>query len=168
MKVHKASNRGLTLVEMIIVVAMISILSIVIIYLITSTFGTWKGESTMVSLEDQLRAIQDVMVRDLRPCKYVYIQTISSTNQILYFSETATIPPVTGTTNFFQYNAGNKTLYRSLSGVSSPLSENNLIASFSAMMLTQTNTLVQITLSAQEGSTRKDIDFAVTLRKHKY
>ena len=166
MKVRRASNRGLTLVEMIIAVAMISILSIVIIYLVNSTLSTWKGESAMVSLEDQLRAIQDVMVRDLRPCKYVYIETGTTTK--LYFSETDTImtPTPTPTTNFFEYKAG--TLYRSLSGVSSPLSESNLIASFTSTTLTPVNTWVQINLSAQEGSTKKDINFAVTLRKHEY
>jgi prepilin-type N-terminal cleavage/methylation domain-containing protein len=155
-------EKGLTLIEMIVAVAIMSLLVVVVFFLMTSSAKTWQAHSKAVSLEDQLRSIQDVMVRDLRPCNWVFQQQWSIAVTRLYFSRTGT-----NYSTYFEYDSGSHVLYRALAGVKNPLSEPNLTAAFTYTTITPSVMFVQVDMSAQEGLVQKTNSFAVTLRNYR-
>jgi prepilin-type N-terminal cleavage/methylation domain-containing protein len=156
-------EKGLTLIEMIVAIAIMSLLVVVVFFLMTSSAKTWQAHSKAVSLEDQLRSIQDVMVRDLRPCNWVFQKQESVSVTRLYFSRSGTIP-TTNSSTYFEYDSSSHMLYRALSGVKNPLSEPNLTATITYTTITPSVMLVEVGMTAQEGLVQKTNSFAVTLR----
>jgi prepilin-type N-terminal cleavage/methylation domain-containing protein len=126
--VNKYSNgqSGLTLIELIIVVLLLAGLLGAAGYLLIQGLQTWSKQSTGVSMQDQLRAIEDRMIRDLRGAKNVAQQNPSPTVSRLYFSTTTTILTFTDSGTFYEYDSTSDILYRALNGTKNPLSEANI------------------------------------------
>jgi prepilin-type N-terminal cleavage/methylation domain-containing protein len=117
---YASGQSGLTLIELIIVVLLLA----------------------GVSMQDQLRAIEDRMIRDLRGSKNVAQQNLSPTVSRLYFSPSAVLN-TTDTGTYYEYNSTSAMLYRALSGTKNPLSEANIVGPFPPWTVTTISTVGQ-------------------------
>lgn len=86
--VFEKSTAGITLIEMIVAVSLLTLFLVVVVLVINQSFSIWSMGSGKITSEDQMRAVEDRMLRDLRPAKWVATTT---SPYRLYFSETATI-----------------------------------------------------------------------------
>ena len=171
MNKEQRHQKGITLIELIVAVALLSLIFLAVFFILKSSYGFWQMESKSVSLEGQLRSIQDIMLRDLRPCKSATVVQGVSTIQ-LFFSQTDTVPETTDTSTYFEYNASNQTLYRALAGVKNPLSRPNIVVSpisdiFSVQIVSPSFYFIRVNLVAMEGSEEKELSFSVTTRRPK-
>lgn len=163
---------GFTLVEVIIAIALLALVLVFGQLLIKQALGTYQRADAAVSQEDQLLAIQNRIQVDLRVCSWVQSATISSSVQRLYFSTTGSIP-LTSSSTYYEYNATEKILYRSLAGVKNVLSENNLIAcSFAVSQPNSLSQMVRVEIISKESKSLTYTpaytrSFVVNLRRYK-
>lgn len=166
------STAGFTLVEVIIAIALLTLILTFGQLLMKQALGTYQRTDAAVSQEDQLQAIQNRIQVDLRICNWVQSATVSSFVQRLYFSATGSIP-LTSSSTYYEYNATEKILYRSLAGVKNVLSENNLAAcSFAVFRPNSVSLMVQVELTSKESKSLTYTptytrSFAVNLRRYK-
>jgi prepilin-type N-terminal cleavage/methylation domain-containing protein len=173
--VNKYSNgqSGLTLIELIIVVLLLAGLLAAAGYLLIQGLQTWGKQSTGVSMQDQLRAIEDRMIRDLRGAKNVAQQDLSPVSR-LYFSTSSTNLITTDAGTFYEYNSASAMLYRALSGTKNPLSEANIVGPFPPWTVTKIGTvgtatifLIEVGLVTSEKGITQTTSFSITPRTWK-
>jgi prepilin-type N-terminal cleavage/methylation domain-containing protein len=172
----REKQKGLSLVELIVAVALLSIVFSAVFTILKNSYAFWQVESKSISLEGQLRSIQDIMLRDLRPCKSAIVVQDGSTIR-LFFSQTDTIPKTTlNDSTYFEYDSSNHTLYRALVGetgwAKNPLSRQNIVVSpisdiFTVQIVAPSFYFIQVNLVALEGPEEKAISFSVTTRRPK-
>lgn len=147
MNTEQRSQKGITLVELIIVVAIIGGLLIAAGLVLTQGLRAWSSTSSSASLQDQLRSIEDRMSRDLRGSRTVVASSSTPSTYRLYFSPSASII-TTDSGTYYEYASSNKILYRALSGTKLPISEGNIILMSSAPWQVKViGTIVQATIT---------------------
>jgi|YelNatPaOPRAMG01_1025707.scaffolds.fasta_scaffold152794_2 prepilin-type N-terminal cleavage/methylation domain-containing protein len=172
MKANLKNPKGLTLIELLVAIALLGILALGMTASITWAIRLYGKESTSVSLEDQLRAVQDRMVRDLRPCLWAEAKTIGSSSY-LYFSSTGT-----NYNQYYLYNGNTGLLYRKLEGGSiDPIAEKVITATWTVTSKSETITTsppvtytkyeILVGLQANYRDVTKTTTFLVTLRNYK-
>jgi prepilin-type N-terminal cleavage/methylation domain-containing protein len=172
MKKGMGNSKGLSLIELLIAIAILGILALGMTASITWAIRLYGKESTSVSLEDQLRAVQDRMVRDLRPCLWAEAQNTGSA-QYLYFSQTAT-----DYEQYYKYDQNTGLLYRKLKGGNlDPIAEKVITATWTVTTKMETVTTsppttftkydILVGLQANYGDVTKTTTFLVTLRNYK-
>jgi|GEM_PF-2506405 len=160
---RKEKQSGLSLIEMIIAIAIMAIFLGIAGTLVTQSIRLYSKQSLTVSLEDQLRSVQDVMVRDLRPCNWVQRATTSTNVAKLYFSRTGT-----NYNQYYQYDGTQNILYRRLDGGNiDPIADNVNSADFQVYSVTPSTFQVNIELSASLNNVTKTTSFSVNLRNYK-
>lgn len=163
---------GFTLVEVIIAIALLAIILVFGQLLIKQALGTYQRADAAVSQEDQLLAIQNRIQVDLRVCNWVQTATVTPSVQRLYFSTTGSIP-LTSSSTYYEYNANEKILYRSLAGVKNVLSKNNLVAcSFAIVQSNLFSLEVRVELTSKESNNftytpTYSSSFTVNLRRYR-
>lgn len=177
MNKEQRNQKGITLIELIVAVALLSLIFLAVFFILKSSYGYWQMESKSVSLEGQLRSIQDMMLRDLRPCRSATVVPDQDGTTIrLFFSQTDTVPKTTlNDSTYFEYNSSNHTLYRALAGdtgwAKNPLSRPNIVVPisdiFSVQVVSPSFYFIQVNLVAIEGPEKKEISFSVTTRRPK-
>lgn len=157
----KNGQKGLSLVEMIIAIAIMALFLGITGTLIAQSIKLYSKQSLTVSLEDQLRSVQDVMIRDLRPCNWV--ATTSTSPKRLYFSTTGT-----NFNQYYEWNGTVNTLYRKLNnGNNDPIADNITNASFRVNSITPSTFQVDVELTAALRDVTKTTSFSVNLRNYK-
>ncbi len=149
---------GLTLIEMIIAIAVMAILLGAVGMILIQGLNLWQSESRSVSLEDQLRAVEDRIIRDLRLSKSA-AAPVSTRLEFKFLDPTNTI------TNY--YTLTGSTLKRSLNGGAADPIADNISAQFAVIPMTQSSTpllKVHVELSSAIGRVTKTVTFDVTLR----
>lgn len=166
------NQNGLSLVELLVAIALLGILALGMTASITWAIRLYGKESTAVSLEGQLRAVQDRMFRDLRECLWAEAKTTDS-NQFLYFSTTGT-----DYEQYYKYDQNTGLLYRKLKGGNlDPIAEKVITATWTVSSKSETVTTsppitftkfdILIGLQANSGEVTKTTTFLVTLRNYK-
>lgn len=173
MKENVKKQKGITLIEMIVAIGVMGILALVMTVSISFAIRLYGKEATSVSLEDQLRAVQDRMVRDLRPCLWAESKNESPSVYRLYFSTTGT-----DYNQYYEYNGNTGLLYRKLDGGSiDPIAEKIITATWFVTSKIETITtspptnLLKYDILVQLQATSRDVTktttFLVTLRNYK-
>ena len=161
MKRIARSQNGLTLVEMIIAILIMALFLGTVTVSIMQGLKLYQKESTSVSLEDQLRSVEDVMIRDLRPCAWV---GVTYTPTRLNFSRTATA----NYDQYYEYNAVSKVLYRKLEGGNNdPIASDIISFVPSTLSITPSVLYVEIAISSERQNTTKSATFSVTIRNYR-
>jgi len=164
MNTEQRNQKGITLIELIIVIAVLSILLVAVGYILIQGIRTWISQSTSVSTEDQLRAVEDRIVRDLRTSK----NAVSPNTTRLEFRF---LDPTNTQTNYYVLEGS--TLKRSLNGGSADPIADHMQVSFIATQVTKSSTLttsstplirVDVWLEASQGNVTKSATFSVVLR----
>lgn len=161
------NQNGLSLVELLVAIALLGILALGMTASITWAIRLYGKESTAVSLEDQLRAVQDRMIRDLRECNWADAKKIGSTNY-LYF-EFLRPGEISKTSTYYKYDETTGYLYRKLDGgPETPIAEKVITASWVVdNTLTPSKIDIRISLEATFQNVTKTTSFLVTLRSVK-
>ncbi|MCX5973253.1 MAG: prepilin-type N-terminal cleavage/methylation domain-containing protein [Coprothermobacterota bacterium] len=161
---------GFTLVEVIIAIALLALVLMFGQLLMKQALGTYQRADAAVSQEDQLLAIQNRIQVDLRVCQTASVSTPSASIQRLSFSTTG---PITPSSTYYEDNATEKILYRSLAGVKNVLSKNNLVAcSFTIVQSNSFSLEVRVELTSKESNNftytpTYSSSFTVNLRRYK-
>jgi prepilin-type N-terminal cleavage/methylation domain-containing protein len=158
-------QEGITLIEMIVAIAIMAIFLGVTGSLIAQSIGLYSKQSLTVSLEDQLRAVQDRITRDLR-MSYTATTLTTATSSYLYFKPDNSTATAT-TDNYYEFARTEQRLYRKLkNGTRDPIADNINYASFRAYTVTPSTFQVDVELSASSKNVTKTTSFSVNLRNY--
>jgi len=166
---RKEKQSGLTLIEMIVAIAIMAIFLGFVGLIISQSIKIYSKESSMVSLEDQLRAVQDRMIRDIRPCIAASAGS-TATSSYLYFRPDTSMAI---TDNYYEFVRSEKRLYRQLkNGTRDPIADNIEQANFTVTTpVTYTSTpitmRVEVELTASDRNATKTTSFYINLRSVK-
>jgi hypothetical protein len=165
--VFKKSSAGITLIEMIVAVSLLTLFLVVVVLVINQGFSIWSMGSGKVTSEDQMRAVEDRMLRDLRPT--IWVTTVTTPEyQRLYFSETAT--KITGTSSDSFYEISGTQIFRKLPGGNASPIANGIYppnSSFSIIQIPQTPIRYRAHIQLefpQTKSATKSVTFDIYLR----
>lgn len=156
------SSAGITLIEMIVAMSLLTLFLVVVVLVINQSFSIWSMESGKVTSEDQMRAVEDRMLRDLRPAVWVATAT-SSSHKYLYFSDS-------GTSYDSYYEISGTELFRKLPGgardpIANGISLSNSSFSIDQILQTPIRYVARIHMEfPQTKSATKSTTFDIYLR----
>ncbi len=140
---HLKSQKGFTLIEIIVVIVILSIVSAITIYFLVSSLQVYTMTVNQKTLFDEGKLALEKMCRGIRDARSITGVTASS---ITFVRDDATAQDIAGETIIFQRNAGANTLEKVKA---SPASTSTMASNVAAFAVANATNEIQLQLTLQ-------------------